>query len=191
MISFQVKTDVSGMVELIGKTKTRAVTLKGVRAGAKELLKVVRPMVPRRKGSGALRQAQGVKAARGKKGKTASFAIQGARTKFQKMVRAGGYKTPQKVVPANYDHLVQGGTRPHRLGKGEALERLAVGRRKKTVAATAQETGGQHPGTQPNPYRKRAYQIAKNKIGQVMHKVMGEELQKAIDKIAASKRKGK
>lgn len=183
MISVKVKTDVTGFVKLIGKTKTRTVTLKGVRAGAKELLKIVRPLVPRRKRSGALRQAQGVKAAKGKKGKTVSFAVQGAKTNIIKFVKLQGYKTPQKVWPAKYDHLVQGGTKAHRLGKGEAVERLRRGR--VATRQTAQTTGGQHPGTAPNPYRKRAYEAAKHRIGAVMNKVMGDELQKEIAKLAA------
>lgn len=189
MISTKVRTDVSGMVELIGITKTRTVTLKMVRAGAKELNSVVKPLAPRRKGGGALRQSQGVKAAKGKKGKTVSFAVQGARTAFEKMSRAGGYKTPQRVVPAFYDHLVQGGTKAHRLGKGELLGRAKVGRRK-AVAATSQTRGGQHPGTAPNPYRKRAYEAAKDRIGKTMTIVGGAELQKQIDKIAAKLKQG-
>lgn len=189
MISAKVSVDVSGFVDLIGITKTRAVTLKGVRAGAKELLSIVRPLAPRRKGGGALRQSQGVKAAKGKRGKTVSFAVQGARTKFEKMSRAGGYTTPQRVVPAFYDHLVQGGTRAHRLGKGESLLREAKGRRK-GKQATKQTTGGAHPGTQANPYRKRAYEGAKARIEKVMVDVMVRELNREIERINAKLAKG-
>lgn len=184
MIGVKVKTDVSGMADLIGKTRTRVATLKAVRAGAKILLQRVKPLAPRRKGSGALRQSQGVKAAKGKRGNTVSFAVQGAKTKTVKMAKLPGYKTPQKVVPAFYDHLVQGGTKPHRLGKAESVGRAAVGRRR-AVVATSQTTGGMHPGSPANPYRRRAYEAAKNEIGAAIKKVMGEELQREIEKKAA------
>lgn len=181
MISAKVTTDVSGMLSLVKKAKARSITLKGVRAGAKVLLKAVRPRTPRRKRSGALRQAQGVKAAKGRKGKTISFAVQGARVKVQKFVKLDGYRTPQKVVPANYDHLVQGGTRQHRLGKGEKLERIAVGRRR-SVKGTGQIAGGLHPGAKKNPYRRSTYEAVKDQVGRVMNATMGTELQKEIAK---------
>ena len=184
MLTAKIRTDVSGILALVGKTKARTITLQGVRAGAKVLLKAARSMAPRRKRSGALRQAQGIKAAKGRRGNTISYAVQGAKTKFVKMVTPKGYRTPQKTVPANYDHLVEGGTQPHRLGKGESVGRAAVGRRR-AVAGTSQTRGGQHPGTKPNPYRKRAYESVKGEVGAAMNRAMAEAIQKEIAKEAA------
>jgi hypothetical protein len=59
----------------------------------------------------------------------------------------------------------------------------------KTIrAAVAQtgQTGQQHPGTSPNPYRKRAYDASKAAIGQAIIAAMAVEQRKIIAKAAAS-----
>lgn len=160
-IGMRVAVDISGITGLVSEAKQRNITLKAVRAGIKILQPIAKANAPRRKGSGALRQSQGTKAAKGKRGQTVAYAVQGAKTKFQKMVKLPGYRQPVKVVPAFYDHLVQGGTKPHKL------------------------RGGQHPGAKANPYRRRAYESVKSQIGAKMNEVMGIEVQKAIEKQAA------
>lgn len=181
MLTSKVTTNVQGIVELVGVTKSRSITLKGVRAGIKKFLPLARAGAPRRKRSGALKQSQAVKSAKGKKGKTLSYAVQGAKTGFVKMVTPQGYRTPQKAVPAFYDHLVQGGTKGHRLGKGESLGRESV-RGRKAVVRTGQLRGGMHPGTAPNPYRKRAWEVSKEFVGAETTRVMILEMQAEINK---------
>lgn len=169
-----VRMDTSGFTETLTRAQSRQVTLAGVKAGIKILQRSARSSAPRRRGSGALKQSQGTVAKKGKKGKTVSFAVQGARKGFEKMVTPKGYTKPQRAVPAFYDHLVQGGTRPHRLGKGENLERMRRGRVAKR--SSAQLRGGTHPGTTPNPYRKRAYEAVKDQIGAAVMAAMKEKL---------------
>lgn len=185
-----VKVNTEGFNVLISEAKKRRVTLKGVKAGIRVLQGAAKAQAPYRVRSRALKQAQGVKAKTGSKGKTVSFAVQGARRRVVKFVKLRGYRTPQKVVPANYDHLVQGGTKPHRLGTGETLGRIAKGRRK-AIKATSQTTGGQHPGTKANPYRMRAYRQVKGQIEKVVNLAMRQELNVIVHKQAAKLHKAR
>lgn len=189
MLTSKVKIDVSGITELVSKAKSRSITLKGVRAGMKKFLPLARAGAPRRPRSGALKQSQGVKAAKGRKGNTISYAVQGAKTGFEKMVTPKGKHKPQRTVPEFYDHLVMGGTKPHRLGKGESLGRLSK-RGRKAVIRTAQVKGGMHPGTRPNPYRRRAWEAAKDYIGAETNRVMAVEIQSEMAKQSARVKAG-
>ena len=185
MIRVSVKTDVSGIEAVISAARTRGITLAGAKAAGKLLKNAARSTAPKRPGSGTLKQAQGVLAKKGtKQGTTASFAVQGARKKVVKMVKLRGKKKPVKVVPAFYDHLVQLGTRPHAIGKGESLGRDITKRRKTAVVRTGQSTG-KHPGAKANPYRKRAWEGVKAEAGGAAVKAMGAATQKEIDRQTA------
>lgn len=182
MIRGTIKIDVSGIEAVISVAKSRSITLKGARAGGRLLRVAARAAAPKR--TGALRQAQGLKVAKGtKSGSTASYAVQGARRKVVKFVKVKGRKTPSRVIPAFYDHLIQLGTRPHALGKGESIGRSG-GKRRKAVAVTKQSSG-KHPGSKPNPYRKRAWDSVKDAAGTAAVKAMGEATQKEIARQAA------
>lgn len=178
------KVDVRGLDALYKETAKRGVTLAGAKAAMRKLKTAAKAAAPRRKGKGggSLRKAQGVLARKGtKSGSTSSFAVQGAMKKFDREIVVEGRKKARRVVPAFYDHLVQLGVRPHRIGKGESLGRDATSRRK-AVARTAQATGGKHPGTQPNPYRKRAWENVKDEAARRAVAAMGDALQKEIAK---------
>lgn len=181
-IGMKVEVDVRGFQGVVSTAQTRSITLKGVRAGIKVLVGPAKAGAPKR--SGALKQAQGYRAAKGRKGKTIAFAVQGAKVATTKTYKG------RTVKPGKYDHLVQGGTRPHRLGKGEKLSRTVS-----TKAAdifkpgTAQTSGGRHPGAKPNPYRRRAYQAHKDAIGAAVQKAMSDDLNKVLAREAAKLRK--
>ncbi len=180
----RVKVDLSGIEAVISAARQRGITLAGAKAAGKLLKNAARSAAPKRPGSGALKQAQGVRAAKGtKQGTTASFAVQGAKKKIDKMVVVRGRKKAQRVVPAFYDHLVQLGTRPHALGKGESLGRDAT-KRRKAIVRTGQTTG-KHPGAKKNPYRKRAWETVKGPAGAAALKAMGGATQKEIDRQGA------
>jgi hypothetical protein len=181
MLLGKVKVDVSGIRAVVTAAKKRDITLKGAKAAAKVLLVGARGAAPKRKGSGALKQAQGVKAAKGNRGSTVSYAVQGARKKVVRMVRLPGRRKPVKVVPAFYDHLVQLGTRPHSLAKGSALAR--TGRRR--GAEVGQDRGGKHPGAKPNPYRKRVWVLVRGAAAGACLAAMGRATQKEIDRQVA------
>jgi hypothetical protein len=178
----KVELDTRGFQGVVTEAQSRGMTLKGVRAGIKVLIAPAKAGAPRR--SGALKAAQGYKAAKGRKGKTIAYAVQGARVAAQRTYRG------KTVKPGKYDHLVQGGTRPHRTGKGEKLAREAI-RKFATVfkPGTSQTTGGMHPGAKPNPYRKRAFQTVKAVMTAAVSKAMGDELRRVLAREAAKARK--
>lgn len=185
-VSVKVTTHVDGIQFLSTEAKKRNITLAGAKAAGKVLRTAARSAAPRRKGKGggSLRQAQGVLVKKGKKGLTVSFAVQGAKKKLAKMVVFKGRKKPQRVVPAFYDHLVQLGTKAHRLGKGESLGRDAT-KRRKAIVRTSQSTGGKHPGTKGRPYRKQAYERVKGQAAAAAIAAMRVAVKRAIQKQAA------
>lgn len=178
MLLKRVKIDTTGIHAIVSEAKKRNITLAGAKAAAKILKNAARAAAPRR--TGALAQAQAVKAAKGTRGSTASYAVQGSKRKYVRMVKLKGRKKPTKVVPAFYDHLVQMGTRSHALGKGESLGRS--GRR--TAVRTAQGTG-KHPGAKANPFRRRAWQTVKEPASRAALDAMSVAVKKEIARQAA------
>lgn len=184
MISAKVRVNTAGMKLIVAENKKRDVTLKGARAGTKVLERAAKAEAPVRKGSGMLRKAQGVLAKKGRKGTTISFAVQGARKRIEKMVTLPGRTKPQRVVPAFYDHLVQGGTAAHSVSKGERLERKQKTSKSgkaygKMVAQTSQ-TGRKHPGARANPYRRRAWNTSQGAVGDAALNAMAEAERKIL-----------
>lgn len=185
-LGVRVDVDTSPIPETIKETQKRSISLKACRAGAKIVNAAVKPRAPKRLGH--LRRAQGVKAVRGKRGKTGSFAVQGVKTKYKKMVKAGRRSATamRRVVPAFYDHLIIGGVKPHSIRKGAKLARKgksAVG-----DVNLGRGTGKPHPGHSANPYRLRAYEGVRSQVNREMLRVCGVEVQKVLDKNAAKLR---
>lgn len=182
MLSARVNIDTSGFQFIVAENKRRDVTLKGARAGAKVLERAVKADAPQR--TRMLRKSQGIIAKKGKAGTTTAYAVEGSRKKFDEMVVPPGRKKPERVVPAFYDHLVQGGTRPHAVSKGERLGRTQKLNKKgkligRNVIQTSQ-TGHMHPGARPNPFRRRAYDANKAIIAETMLATMATEQQKVF-----------
>jgi hypothetical protein len=175
MIHAEIEVDYSGLRGLTTVAKERSVTLKAVKAGAKLVQAQAKANAPRRKGGGALRQSQGVKAVKGKVGKTIAIAVIGARKKVEKMFRRG--RRSNRVVPANYSHLVNRGTRAHTIGKGSKL-----GRNGKVAKA---QTGGTHPGAKASHYLDNAWESTQARATAAAMQVMTVEIMKAIGKAAA------
>jgi len=189
VITAKVRIDTSGFGFVVAQNRKRGVTQKGARAGGKVLERAVKSAAPKRKGSGALRVAQGIKVGKGKSGSTTAFAVQGSKKKYSKMAKFPRSKKPVKVVPHLYDHLVQGGTRPHSLKKGSKSNRrrlvpaglLRFGR---MLLSKVSKVKG-HPGAKPNPFRKRALSSAKHRIRGAILDAMAEEQRKLIARAAA------
>lgn len=176
-LGVSVHIDTSGIGIAMSETQSRSATLKAVRAGIKVIQPVAKGLAPKR--FGALKTAQGTKAVKGRKGKTGSFALQGARSKYKR------FRKGKKIVPAFYDHLVIGGTRPHSIRKGSKLARTRVSKRtgkSKTSAEVGQGVGKPHPGSRKNAYRLRAYRATRSAVMREMKRVMGIELQKILYK---------
>lgn len=155
MLKARVKIDASGIEGVVSEAKKRNITVRGAKAAAKILKVAARGEAPKR--SGATKRAQAVKAAKGTRGSTASYAVQGVKKKFFVMWKPKGRTKPVKVVPAFIDHLIQLGTKPH----------------------------GKHPGARANPYRKRAWHRVKGPAGSACLAEMGKATQKEIARQAA------
>lgn len=184
-LGISVKVDTSAIPGFIDEMKKRNVALRAVRKGIKIVLPIARSMAPKKLGH--LKRAQSVKAVKGKKTKTGAYALQGARTKYVKIVPAGSRSKSgtRRVVPAFYDHLVIGGARPHVIRKGSQLGRTQDTYKIRQRATIGQGTGKPHPGTKPNPYRMRAWRSVEEQVQQVVAEQLAVETQKELDKAAA------
>lgn len=158
-----VALDLAGLAGLKSAAQARSVTLKGVRAAAKVVQAAAKARAPKRKRSGALKQSMGMKAAKGKRGKTLAYAVVGARTKVVKMVPVGKSGRLVKAVPSKYAHLVERGTKPH----------------------------GGHPGARPKPFLKPALDSTKDQAAAAGMKAVAAELEKIMAKNAAKVNRGK
>lgn len=146
------KLDLGGLRAVEKTAKRRAITLKAVKAGAKLVQAGAKARAP--KSSGALRQSLGIKSAKGTRGRTLAYAVIGPRKKVRKLVKRKGRGQRVLAVPANYGHLVEGGTKPR----------------------------GSHPGSRPKPYLRPAFDGVRGQAAAVGMKVMSEEIQKALAK---------
>lgn len=151
-LSATVQVDYSPIYGVAAMAKQRAITLKAVKAGAKPILQAAKAMAPRRKlGGGTLRRSLGVRAIKGRVGKTLAIAVIGPRKQVieYKVVRPGGKS--EKVWPAKYAHLVELGVRPHKLGAGSHLVRIVpaarLAKEDKKIARWSADAAD--PGTKP------------------------------------------
>lgn len=175
-IGVLVEVNTSAITASLKDLQERSVTLKAVRAGIKIVQSAARGTVPKRLKH--LYRAQGTKAIKGRKGKTGSIALQGAKTKYVKVVATGkrAKTATKRVVPAFYDHLVIGGVKPHYVKRGLSTK-TAEGRK-----ALSGATGKKHPGHRGNPYRERAYNAVKPQVAAEILRVAGAEVQKMLAK---------
>lgn len=194
----RVAVDASGLRLLSSAAKQRTVTTRMARSGGKVVQRAAKPLAPRRKGSGALRRSLGVKAKRGTRGKTISYAVVGPRKSVRKTITLNGNKAfidatdksgkatrkaiivggrQVTVVPAFYAHLVEKGTRPHSLGRGSLLARRGKG-------GAGQGAGKRHPGARPRPFLGPAYEGSKDAVRAVMLRTAADEVQKELVKAA-------
>lgn len=185
MLGVRVQVETVGIDSTLTEIQSRNASLKAVRGGIKIVQSAAKSYAPKRLGH--LKRAQGTKAVKGRRGKTGSFAVQGAKVKYVKFTRSGrkGSTSMRKVVPAFYDHLVIGGVKPHSIRRGSKV--AAKGK-----AAVGQDTGKPHPGARANAYRLRAYNSVKNQVGAEVLRIYGVETNKILAKADAKLRaKGK
>ncbi len=71
--------------------------------------------------------------------------------------------------PVYYAHLVEGGTKPHALGKGSS-------RRK------SKQHGNMHPGTKPRPFLRPAWDATESEVQDVITAEMQRGIEKAMAK---------
>lgn len=186
-IKARVKVDTSGLKDIERTAKKKTITLKAVKAGGKVVQQAVKARAPRRKYSGALKQSIGVKGAKGTRGQTAAYAVIGPRKSVVKLIPPTRGKKQIRAVPAYYAHLVEKGTRPHRLGLGQRLARAAT-KKKAAQAATSQSRGGQHRGARANPFIATAWVSSRKRAAAVAQSVLGQEIKKELAKVSVKVR---
>lgn len=101
--------DLTPLHSLRKLSQARTITLKGVRAAGRIVASAAKARAPKRKGGGALKQSMGMKAIKGRRGRSLALAVVGARKKVSKLVKVGTKGRTIRAVPANYMHLVEGG----------------------------------------------------------------------------------
>jgi hypothetical protein len=166
-LGIRVDVDTAGITVALNELQTRSASLKAVRAGIKIVQSAAKSAAPKR--GGDLRRAQGIKAVKGKKGKTTSFAVQGAKTAYVR------FRKGRKIKPSKYDHLVIGGAKAHFMPyrKGFGVLKSQAGVKK------------MHPGARANPYRARAYAGVKSAVADTVMLAMAGETRKILDKATA------
>lgn len=190
-LGVSVAIQTGGLKGIITEAQDKTASAYALREGIKIINRAAKAFAPRKLKH--LYRAQGTKAKKGNKTKTGAFAVQGAKTKYKKLVKAGRRSQTgmRRIIPAKYDHLVIGGTRPHSIRKGTRLERTVKRKGKeKLLRAIGQGVGKPHPGGRPNPYRQRAYNSVKRQVARVVLAAYGKKLQMMFAK-AEAKLKGK
>jgi HK97 gp10 family phage protein len=183
---------VEGVPELLGRLRAfdrryaRKNLRRGIELAARLVLRTARAFALGPRDTGSLRKSLGVKI-RSYRGGESIVGIVGARKDTGKDVArgrirhtrtvTGGRGAVRKIVPANYVHFVELGTRPHALGKGSTLDRM---RRGKLVRGKGQ-FGRRHPGSPARPFLKPAYQANKSAIETTIR----GQLLKAIEEVRA------
>jgi HK97 gp10 family phage protein len=182
----QVVFDLSPLRAIQSAAKSRAITLKAVKAAAKIVQPAAKSRAPRRKakGGGGLRQSIGIKTVKGTHGKTVALAVIGARKKVVRYVVGAYGGKPQKHVPAYIAHMVEDGTRAHAITKGSRLARSG-----KTSGATGQGKVN-HPGSKPNPFLRSAWAAVRQQAIAAGQAVLLAEVQKYMQKQAARGKRG-
>lgn len=143
---------------------------KAVRAGAKAPREAAKQDAPKR--LGVLGQSISVKIGTNKRDKSV-YAVIGPRrgVRGQRPTGTGA----AGVRPSKYAHLVEFGTRPHSLAKGDKLAR-----RKQAAKQTA--AGKKHPGAKANPFLERAYRQTAAAAKAAMIAVIEAEIKKKLAK---------
>lgn len=154
-----------------------------VSAAARPLRQTAKSNVPVR--SGALKKAIDMKI---KSGRQTVFGVVGPRSnpKVETTYTEPGRTKARKVVPNFYAHLVEGGTRPHAVGRGSRLQNLRAAmkaaRRGDTKranrAATHRQTGRMHPGTPAVRFLARAFASELGTMRGIMENKVREGLEK-------------
>jgi HK97 gp10 family phage protein len=182
-VSFSIgaKVDVKAVMLVLDRVKqgTRGKVLrKNVGKCSRIVLKASKAKCPVRtdnsgfrkenKTRGLLKKSLGVKVATYSK---AVVGIIGPRKGFKAQtgtIKSGPNKgKPIFEDPSNIAHLVEFGTRPHSLQKGDRLARTVAGKEKK--GGGKQTAGAQmHPGARPRPFMRPAWDETRSQVRSAM-----------------------
>lgn len=121
----------------------------------------------------ALKRSIGIKVKTYKSG--AIVAVVGVRRgdKYQSFDKQGRLR-----IPAFYQHLVHGGTKPHPLNKGVTLRDIARGKARKVTRM--------HPGAKANPFLEKAWNASKAQSMAAVERVAAAKTTQEILKFVRS-----
>lgn len=165
------KLDLIAGVGSKGKRVAKGIMRKASRAGGAVLRKKAKRLVPRDKGT--LHAALTVKVKQYASGVT--VAVIGPRKRFERTTKKKGTRT----LDAFYSHMIEGGTRRHKIPKrkyaGQTL-RFLSGNRVITVPEVM------HPGTKPQPFIGPASRAGAKPAIAAFGKKLGAEIEKEVKK---------
>jgi len=145
-----------------------------LRAGAKPIIQAIKARAPQR--YGLLRKAQGVVVGKAK-GPKRTAAI-GARKNKGKVIGITKDGKQRYADPAYYGHLVEGGTKSHRLKTVLVAEYTdKKGRNRKVYKPD--KAARLHPGSRANPFKARAVQASKTQAVDAIRKSLVDDLKRA------------
>lgn len=160
----------------------QSIAVKALDAAARPILRQAKALVPKR--YGALRQSLGVLKRRYS---GAVAVVIGPRRGLKSKLRSGLANKGIRVEPANYAHLVEYGTRPHRTTKGSNIDqyRTTVDRFGKATTrlakkAQGQDSGNVHPGSRPKPFLRPAVDANKQNVKGILERVIAEEFDRLV-----------
>jgi hypothetical protein len=171
--------DLTPLLAIKSEAQRRSITLKAVKAAAKIIAPAAKARAPRQnvRGGGGLRQAIGIKAIPGRKGKSTALCVVGARMRVVKMIRPPRGTKLVKQIPGAIAHLVEKGTAAHSISRGASRGR---GNPRKATSHPIN-----HPGARPHPFLAPAWAASHAAALDAARKVLAEEIQKRLAKQAA------
>lgn len=152
-------------LEMLPEKLRKSVMRRAMDNGAKILLESMKQEVPAEtvtlhRSLNYVIRSKIVGSVKGKRGKAVGYpyAVFGPMAKFNREVlrsrgKWAGQVSRQNAIPANYEHLVDSGAKPHQqlVRKGKRLKKDIL-----------------HPGAKPSNYRRRAVQAADAKVMQAV-----------------------
>lgn len=84
----------------------------------------------------------------------------------------------RKQVPANYAHLVHGGTKPHKIGPRTSGGAMIIGGRAVTQTV-------EHPGAAANPYLREAFERKRSEVNAKVSKSIARSIEREFKKLGA------
>jgi HK97 gp10 family phage protein len=172
---FEILDDPVARMQGLRQGARNVILRKAVRAAAKPVREAVKRHAPRQ--SGTLAGSISVRIGTNRK-TGAVYAVVGPRRGYQRKSRG---EILSYGKPTKYAHLVEFGTAPHSLVKGDKLAR-------RTKAGRQSGGGKGHPGAKAHPFLGPAYRAVASYSRADMERVIKEEVEKKLAKAAKKKR---
>jgi len=116
--------------------------------------------------------------------------VNGVATAVKRPKTKGGKKVRYvkgDIYPLNYAHLVEFGTRPHHIGKGDDREVSLRRKGRNVIVGRGHRRGALHPGAVPKPYIRPAYDTKREEAVRVFTEFTARELDRELRRLAKKK----